>query len=229
MIIFRYISRYLIAMAMIAGLCACSESSCDPGLDADTGADTDMKSPDIFLTLDVDVLNSRGGNHRFSRAGDFELPELDCEKLRTLRVIIVSKADRRVEANRQVTLNDQGYPLNDNLTFKVTAGDKYIYLFGNESSMPEAYVSTLTAASVRTVLPTSVDNGTLSRSGTAPIYDWTRGENSLRVPMSERWEVNVRQPATPEDRNQSARLFITRAVSKFSFRFHKSADFTGAS
>lgn len=225
MVLPRYIRHYLAAIAMAAGLSACIND-----VDAPQPVDP-TPSPDIYLTLDVNVLGSRAGANNTSRANEsyFELPELECEKIRTLRVIIVSQADRSVEANRLVTLNDQGIPLNDNLTFRVVPGDKYIYLFGNESSMPETYQSLLAASTFRTTLPQSVDNGTLDRSGSAPIFDWTAGEGTLRVPMSERWEVNVRQAVTPADRYQTAKLFITRAVSKFSFRLHKSADFVGAS
>ena len=64
MVLLRYISRYLAAIAMAAGLCACINEVSAPE------PETDPHTADIFLTLDVNVLGSRAGTNNASRANE---------------------------------------------------------------------------------------------------------------------------------------------------------------
>ncbi len=185
----------------------------------------------VFLALDITPLENTAARHE-SRANTvdsdnfFELPALRCETLGSLRVIIVSKATGIIEANRYVAVNAEGLPIGDNLIFRTTPGAKLVYIFGNEESLPESTRELLESNRADTPV-TGLDDITLSRHDSdSPLYDFRAPayDGYSRVPMSECWEVNVEKESVG-GRYQQAALFITRAVTKFSFRIKLSEDF----
>lgn len=186
----------------------------------------------VFLSLDITPLEQAQPQNE-SRAdivdsdNYFEPPERECEKLNSVRVILASKATGIIEANRLVAVSADGRPISDNLIFRTVPGAKLVYIFGNESSLP---------ADVRTILDsrragtsvTGLDDITLSRSASGgPLFNFSASsyDGYSRVPMSECWEVNVESESTG-GRYQQADLFITRAVTRFSFRVKLSDDFS---
>lgn len=186
----------------------------------------------VFLALDITPLEPAQPQHE-SRAyivdpdNYFELPERECEKLNSLRVIIASKATGIVEANRLVAVNPDGRPVSDNLIFRTVPGAKLVYIFGNERSLPEEIQTILDSRSSGTSVA-GLDDITLSRSVSgAPLFNFSPSsyDGYSRVPMSECWEVSVEDEKTG-GRYQQADLFITRSVTKFSFRVRLSEDFT---
>lgn len=188
--------------------------------------DSPYADSDVFLKFNISVAHGPKGMTQATRANDtyFELPTEECENLNELRVIIVS--GDTVEANRKINFRQDASALSSDLTFKTYPGGKRVYLFGNESSYPADYQTALAKANVGKLF-TGADSWQLSRPTGKPLYDLTENPDNLYVPMSEAFNINVKQPTSQADLNQSADLFITRAVSKFSFRFRRSDDFEG--
>lgn len=187
----------------------------------------------VFLSLDITPVESAPvGSHSRANTIDsdnyFELPAYECEKLNSIRVILASKATGMVENNRVVTVDGSGRPIADNLIFRTTPGEKIIYIFGNESSLPADMVPLLDNHRPGTTVADLADLK-LSRTASGALYDFSPAayDGYSRVPMSECWEINVENASTG-GLYQQAQLFITRAVTKFSFRFRLSDDFTGA-
>lgn len=202
--------------------------------DEPAGAETAGRERNVYLTLEVsttEMPSTRGGMTR--AAGDdtyFEEPDRECERLNTLRVIIVNKSTGTVEANRQVKMGANGQPTGDNLTFKVKAGEKKIYLWGNEQTLPAELQEVLAGQTAGTTFATTaVEGATWSRAAGRALLDLRERSEWEYVPMSEAFDVTVAESTSDEDVYQTESLFITRAVTKFSFEIKKSADFTGAS
>lgn len=203
-------------------MAACQSEQSDP---------TPQRQADVFLTVRVKVAEPTvpARNSRATTLTDityFEQPVYPCEELSTLRVIIADNKTNKIEGNRQVTVDKSGNVISDNLTFMIKPGKKTIYVVGNEASLPEdikTNLSTQFAGLNNTVNVSAIIN----RTASSPLYDAGPEGNSLLIPMSEIFEVEA-TPATSEaDRYQSADIFITRAVTKFTFRFHKKEGFTG--
>lgn len=193
----------------------------------------EVEAETVFLALDITPLeNTAARNYSRANVVDsenyFELPARECEKLRSLRVILVSKATDTVESNRFVAIDAAGLPVGDNLIFRTKPGAKLVYLFGNEESLPQSIRDLLENHRTGSTVD-GLDDITLSRAADGgPLFDFQApGYNGYsRVPMSECWDVTVEKESVG-GRYQQADLFITRAVTKFSFRIHKSENFQG--
>lgn len=126
MIQFVKYTAFAALAALAAALGGCSS---DPVPDAG----------EVILRLHVDT-----GLGQTSRATDpdrFEPAEGAFENINTLRVIIVNGVASgnplgEVEVNKLVSTTPEGYPVNDNMEFKVKTGRKRIYLIANEGSLP---------------------------------------------------------------------------------------------
>lgn len=190
---------------------------------------------DVYLTLEISVTEP-ASESRSRAEGDltyFKLPELECEKLHTLRVIILNASDNKVESNRMVTVDSDGSIINDNLTFKTKPGQKRILLFGNESTLAPETIDLLNKATAGSTMNMDAVNSLLMvRTGDNALYNWENREDDtetgrLSVPMTESWNVTVDElNAEGDNRYQTADLFITRAVTKFSFTVTKSDHIT---
>lgn len=210
------------------------------GGDAIDMPDSPAINQDVFLTIDVAVAEPReqpraiaDARSRADEVSDityFELPERECEKLQTLRVIIFSAG--KVEANRQVRFKD-GSIVMDNLTFKVKPGIKDIALFGNESTLPQD-IKTMLASLIPGSSASAQELKDIVWSGQPLLngngnyldganYQYYTGQNA--VPMSELWEnIEIHEAVEEENRHQYVNLFITRAVTRFTFTISKSDD-----
>lgn len=183
---------------------------------------------------------------------DYEEGSGDFESISTLRVIIVrdsvSKDEdgnptgevvkRAVEANRLVATSPQGYPLYDNLQFKVIADeDKRIYLIANERSLTpppgewetaseflDSYKvgnnfeldyskSALTTWTVSLPFTTQVIDNVSKDVATSDLFAPT-DENKL--PLTEFFDIKADSQKTIDDIYYS-NLFITRAAAKATF------------
>lgn len=196
---------------------------------------------DLSLLLNVSVLDS-GGNvvaSRASRADDyeFELPDLATEKLQTLRVIIVKDKDKVIVHNRFERFSEPDNSIST-LRFKVEFSTAYtIYLIGNEAGLSEINYEELfnTALQVGKTYESesleSLESLTLDANyAGAPIIDNEGEKQVLPIPMSEKFKVTtIERPLQGPEENvltMEKSFFLTRAASKFTFNFYKSADYT---
>lgn len=116
----------LAALAATLGGCTSSEPVPDTG-------------GEVILRLHIDT--GMGLNSRAIAPDGFEPAEGTFENINTLRVIIVDgvasgNPQGEVEVNKLVSTTPEGYPINDNMEFKVKTGRKRIYLIANEWSLP---------------------------------------------------------------------------------------------
>ncbi|MCM1052286.1 MAG: hypothetical protein NC349_10015 [Paenibacillus sp.] len=154
--------------------------------------------------------------------GDYfypEEPDFSPERMHTLRVIIV-RPSGEIEANEYLyrSFPQAGASQFNGIRLKVMGGEKKrIYLFANEASIPGLDL-TDNAYRIGEKFPTdAMASWQLSASGAGqPVIDNT-GSDKTNIPMTEMFEVDVKAPESEADFYQTANLFITRALSKFSF------------
>lgn len=173
-----------------------------------------------------DPEDARSRSSSFSRdtdqdgyAYEFGPPDYSPERMHTLRVIIV-RPSGEIEANEYLyrSFPQDGASEFHGLRFKVVGGEKKtIYLFANEASIPGLDLSApdyRIGAHFPAEAMTACTFST-SRAG-QPFIDNT-GDVKTNVPMTEVFEIGIKAPETEEDYYQTANLFITRALVKFSF------------
>ena len=174
------------------------------------------------------------------------------ETVETLRVLIVrdiqtdadGKTTAVVEGNRLVATNEQGYPMYDNLEFKVLANsNKRIYLIANEKYLPN---SPITGQKVSVFLDSYTvstpkeekrfDIGVLS-GWTVSVPDITASTTTVttdkmgmfqpsdgkRLPLTEFFDVEVGSKDETTDNRWFSHLFLTRCAAKAQF-FLKTSD-----
>lgn len=131
----RKLLKYIMPVLSLVAA-GCSSGEVDP--------DNNPREPrpdEVTLCLDISY-DGVGTRTRAENDPDrFDPASGDFEKIESLRVIIVrgietgenGKEKGIIEGNRLVATNEQGYPIYDNLEFKVIAGEmKRIYLIANE-------------------------------------------------------------------------------------------------
>lgn len=155
----------------------------------------------------------------------YEEPDYSPERMHTLRVIIV-RPSGTIEANEYLyrSFPQDGASEFHGVRFKVVGGEKKsIYLVANEASIPGLDLSS-DLYRVGAEFPAEEMAGFLLTTAEAgkPFIDNT-GDVKTNVPMTEVFDINVKAPESEEDYYQSADLFITRALVKFSFTA-KAAD-----
>lgn len=204
------------------------------GTDEPSGPSTD-DSRMVLLSLNVYAGDPEDDGSRAgasSRTGSlpgedyFEGPQYDCERMRTLRVIIV-RPNGTVEHNEFLyrTIPAEGLGQYNDIRLRVVGGEtKKVYLFANESNM---YIDGATdapydfnAITIGSKFPEAeISEATLSCTPGTPLIDNT-GTTQRFVPMTESFDIDVKAPQPDgEDLLQSASLFITRAAVKFGFNF----------
>lgn len=154
--------------------------------------------------------------------GDYfypEEPDYSPERMHTLRVILV-RPSGEIEANEYLyrSFPQAGASQFNGIRLKVMGGEtKKVYLFANEASIPGLDL-TDNAYRIGAKFPTDdMASWQLSASGAGqPVIDNT-GSEKTNIPMTEMFEVDVKAPENEEDFYQTANLFITRTLSKFSF------------
>ena len=229
--IFRRISILVFLLVSILCISSCKEDS-EAALKPSSGK-ANMVTLDLTVSVD-ELLNPSIQSRTFDGDSTFEPATSPYELLHTLRVIICHP-DGRIEHNRRVDVDGaQNSISSDELKFKVVAGElKTIYLIGNEDYL----VSLLsTEESVGNYFDTfmvddifkkiEVENLLLSMPGNAPVIDNSdEALNKQYIPMSECFDVHVPYPIATEDFLQSANLFITRSLIKFSFNIKVDTEF----
>lgn len=235
----RHTAAAALTLAAMA-LAACSSEADAPA------APSEETRGDVTLRLKVSTADSAAPSR--TDLGDqdgYEGPEGEFESVATLRVIILRPDGQTVEANRMVRVDADLRPVDDNLEFSVESNElKYVYLIANESALPlpagfKNYPST------GEWLDTYV-KGKEYEDITSDLAEWEAGYDAItetkksifvapgaRLPMTEMFRVQtIKKLTDPENpapapeapgqiavQVQEARLFLTRAAAKATFRF----------
>ena len=238
----RHSALAALTLAALA-LAACSSEAPSPAPD-ETKGDVTLRLK-VAMGLDGDA----GSRADLSDQDGYEDPAGDFEKVGTLRVIILRPDGKTVEANRMVRMDAQLMPIDDNLDFHVEANElKYVYLIANESALtlPEGISGYRTTGEWLDTFTKGKDYDditTVLAGWTAGFDAITETQKSLfvaqgaRLPLTEMFRVQTikslndtgdkQHPegaAPPSDGQiviqvQEARLFLTRAAAKATFRF----------
>lgn len=235
-------------MAIVAmALAGCSSESPDNPGDGDEDARNQVE-----LRLDVSFgLQPQDSRTDLGDRDGYEGPQGEFEKVATLRVIILGEDGKTLEGNRMVRLDDALRPVGDNLNFRVAANEvKYVYLIANEASLtlPEAIADK--SLTVSQWLDTYSAGASYTKRNTydglkALLDGWTAGfanaadqtkslffkDSGSRLPLTEMFRVKTLKSLTPNVevsegtiiREQTVKLFLTRAAAKATFRFDFSA------
>lgn len=162
-------------------------------------------SPDMLtLCLNVSFDLQENGTRANDPNGNppYEGPTGSRETISTLRVIIIRDSvaedangnptstvvKREVEGNRLVATSPLGYPLYDNLNFKVVANEnKRIYLIANESSLtpPDGYQSSTSFLDGFKV------KSAFSSDSEASLTDWTVSLSDIKEVEIEGKKIDV--------------------------------------
>lgn len=184
----------------------------------------------LSLVLDIGVVEP--GSFPTRAFDEISYPEqatLNEEKMRSLRVIIVDTNMDTVAHNELHPFDDPGLGASD-LRFKLEFSTQYkIFLIANEAGLPDDVVNLLkvTAAKGKGNVINSLKNCVLT--GTK-LIDNMGIEDHKPIPMSEIYDLlTVDAPSLVSENvkvEMKRRYFITRAASKFSFRFLKKEGYT---
>lgn len=223
----KHLTRALLPALLCFAFWACSGK--EEGPDIPVSADDDY----VTLELKVSILENTAPVSRAfpeNEDGDFKGPVNQYESLRSLRVVIVRKSGSKsgfIEHNREVMLDPAtGAIMNDNLQFKVAEDEsKRVYLFGNEEIVDYDFSKLNPGAlfpeeEIENLLITRKNNSYVidnssSMTASAPSY----------VPMSEFFDIEVRDSGGEGNAVQSENLFVTRSLIKFSFSFNVADDY----
>ena len=196
---------------------------------------------ELYLQLRVHALDQgdeTGLSRSLSRADDyyFELPDLASEKMNSLRVIIVKLNDG--SDSRDTIMYNRFEPMTipetiiGGLKYKIEFATSYnIYVIANESGLPESVQTVLGSLAEGSVYETnSLENIEISAEAAGqPIIDNMGSDGRRLIPMTEKFSFrsNSRPVNDVETYTETIYkdLFVTRAVSKFSFNFYKSEDY----
>lgn len=212
----RYKYYFTLMIALVVGM---TLPSC-----SDDGQGPDVVSPQQLINYTVTLRVA--GDTQGSRAdgfddndytgrgddGDLEDPVGDFEKLDRVRLIVTNEAGV-VEAN-YVTFSHE-------ITVKLTTGKKKLYIIGNEGSWDDfgsfaSGVNWLSAAKGDNI--GDVYSAMLNLSADHSVMEGTR------LPITGTADVELTEPKTPEDINQSTEVWLHRAAVKFTFRMRNNTS-----
>ncbi len=212
----RYKYYFTLMIALVVGM---TLPSC-----SDDGQGPDVVSPQQLINYTVTLRVA--GDTQGSRAdgfddndytgggddGDLEDPVGDFEKLDRVRLIVTNEAGV-VEAN-YVTFSHE-------ITVKLTTGKKKLYIIGNEGSWDDfgsfaSGVDWLSAAKGDNI--GDVYTAMLNLSDGHSVMEGTQ------LPITGSAEVELTEPKTPEDINQSTEVWLHRAAVKFTFRMRNNTS-----
>lgn len=212
----RYKYYFTLMIALVVGM---TLPSC-----SDDGQGPDDVSPQQLINYTVTLRVA--GNTQGSRAdgfddndytaggddGDLEDPVGDFEKLDRVRLIVTNEAGV-VEAN-YVTFSHE-------ITVKLTTGKKKLYIIGNEGSWDDfgsfaSGINWLSAAKGDNI--GDVYTAMLNLSADHSVMEGTR------LPITGTADVELTEPKTPEDINQSTEVWLHRAAVKFTFRMRNNTS-----
>lgn len=212
----RYKYYFTLMIALVVGM---TLPSC-----SDDGQGPDDVSPQQLINYTVTLRVA--GDTQGSRAdgfddndytaggddGDLEDPVGDFEKLYRVRLIVTNEAGV-VEAN-YVTFSHE-------ITVKLTTGKKMLYIIGNEGSWDDfgsfaSGINWLSAAKGDNI--GDVYTAMLNLSAGHSVME------GARLPITGTAEVELTEPKTPEDINQSTEVWLHRAAVKFTFRMRNNTS-----
>lgn len=212
----RYKYYFTLMIALVVGM---TLPSC-----SDDGQGPDVVSPQQLINYTVTLRVA--GDTQGSRAdgfddndytaggddGDLENPVGDFEKLDRVRLIVTNEAGV-VEAN-YVTFSHE-------ITVKLTTGKKKLYIIGNEGSWDDfgsfaSGINWLSAAKGDNI--GDVYTAMLNLSAGHSVMEGTR------LPITGTADVELTEPKTPEDINQSTEVWLHRAAVKFTFRMRNNTS-----
>lgn len=212
----RYKYYFTLMIALVVGM---TLPSC-----SDDGQGPDVVSPQQLINYTVTLRVA--GDTQGSRAdgfddndytgggddGDLENPVGDFEKLDRVRLIVTNEAGV-VEAN-YVTFSHE-------ITVKLTTGKKKLYIIGNEGSWDDfgsfaSGINWLSAAKGDNI--GDVYSAMLNLSADHSVMEGTR------LPITGTADVELTEPKTPEDINQSTEVWLHRAAVKFTFRMRNNTS-----
>ena len=212
----RYKYYFTLMIALVVGM---TLPSC-----SDDGQGPDDVSPQQLINYTVTLRVA--GDTQGSRAdgfddndytaggddGDLEDPVGDFEKLDRVRLIVTNEAGV-VEAN-YVTFSHE-------ITVKLTTGKKKLYIIGNEGSWDDfgsfaSGINWLSAAKGDNI--GDVYTAMLNLSADHSVMEGTR------LPITGTADVELTEPKTPEDINQSTEVWLHRAAVKFTFRMRNNTS-----
>lgn len=212
----RYKYYFTLMIALVVGM---TLPSC-----SDDGQGPDDVSPQQLINYTVTLRVA--GDTQGSRAdgfddndytgggddGDHENPVGDFEKLDRVRLIVTNEAGV-VEAN-YVTFSHE-------ITVKLTTGKKKLYIIGNEGSWDDfgsfaSGINWLSAAKGDNI--GDVYTAMLNLSADHSVMEGTR------LPITGTADVELTEPKTPEDINQSTEVWLHRAAVKFTFRMRNNTS-----
>ena len=243
----KYILPVLTAVASGCG----SEEVAPPAVEEPS---QELQYDEVMLCLNVSY-DGVGSSTRAEGDPDrYEGIDGKYETVETLRVLIVrdiqtdadGKTTAVVEGNRLVATNEQGYPMYDNLEFKVLANsNKRIYLIANEKYLPN---SPITGQKVSVFLDSYTvstpkeekrfDIGVLS-GWTVSVPDITASTTTVttdkmgmfqpsdgkRLPLTEFFDVEVGRKDETTDNRWFSHLFLTRCAAKARFFLNVGENF----
>lgn len=212
----RYKYYFTLMIALVVGM---TLPSC-----SDDGQGPDDVSPQQLINYTVTLRVA--GDTQGSRAdgfddndytgggddGDLENPVGDFEKLDRVRLIVTNEAGV-VEAN-YVTFSHE-------ITVKLTTGKKKLYIIGNEGSWDDfgsfaSGINWLSAAKGDNI--GDVYTAMLNLSAGHYVMEGSR------LPITGTADVELTEPKTPEDINQSTEVWLHRAAVKFTFRMRNNTS-----
>lgn len=221
----RHLTLYLLTTVwlLLSGvtLAGCSHS--------DEPCREEVWEGDLNLVLDVGVVEPGSFPTRaLNDESYFEQSSLSEEKLRSLRVIIIDSEKDEVVHNEYFTRDTPGLRISG-MRFKVDFSTQYrIFLIANELGLPSETKGLLNTAEVgksglSDVLKNCVVDGSV-------LIDNNINDEHLPIPMTEIYDIiTVDMPNTSQENvkvEMKKSFFVTRAASKFSFRFFKKEGYT---
>ena len=206
----KHIARLLLCMALCPLLLLCSCIN-DNGPFADDDDPAERES--CLLTLNVGLLETRAGDSGASLAA--------WERMRTLRVVVLSQTSGKVEFNRHYSLDAASESLYGPIVIPVKAdGKKRIYLIANEEW---AVKPTGDATSIADFLGSAVVGSSAAEfasdiaDAVFAVPSSSYGEGRY-IPMSSVYEVDT-DAADAGKRKDCGTFYIVRTVTKFTFSF----------
>ena len=176
---------------------------------------------ELILRMSVNGGGTRiNGSSTRADAVDFENPADIREGIESLRIVIVRPdADNIVEQNDLIRFPEDDRIWNDSKVYhyEVIGGEKKrVYLIGNENSLGADNIARIASIRQDHPLPSDIDNLLLSSPEGHP-YIVNTDESGRYIPMSEIFDIRVKEAEAGAEVKDEANLFITRAASKFSF------------
>lgn len=212
--IINHILCILLAILAPTVLIGCEKDSNDE-------PDTPLRDKVVYLTLNINTADGFGTSFH-TRAGNYyyEEPERDNEKMNNLRIYIVQE-DGTLEAMRYVVFNNPSVEMPDNITFRLTPGKKTVYLFANDTSLPQKIQDIFKKLEndIGAVFPASeLSSAILQRDAESTFF--TVDED---IPMCESFDVDLKSDDSGAT-YVKADVFVTRIAVKYTFICREPAE-----